>query len=318
MAEQEQSVEEWAGDLVFGEEPSDDAPPEEAEERDVTPVVEGDEADDEPNDDEVEASDDEESEDAEFGEVEIDGVVYENVPAQLIAEVQKAQDYTQKTQDLSAQRKEVETAYESVAQTQKQYEFAQKIQPVFLQAQQANAIADQWRDYLRQNVDQLTSTEIEKGRMAISDAERERDQLIQQIQYEQQEFEQAREQSVKELLDKSTQVLRQKVPDWDKASEGVASYVAELGFTPEQIAMAKTDPRQMQLAYKAMRYDQLQTSKPAAVSKAQSKIKAKSRNPMPKETQDKLNLRKKLKSNAPAKAKRQVIEDSIANSKFFR
>lgn len=304
------SAEDKIGNMLFGEEPQEEAPeqeapePEEAEEEeyepDPQPVVEGD--------------DTEESEEPQFVDVEYDGKLYE-VPAELKDALLRQQDYTTKTQEVSSSRKELEVIRSQVEARQKQQEFVDSVRDDVIKAQQLEANANQYHEYLKANIESLSSVDIEKIRFAIEDARNERSNLIQSIQGKEKEFQQAQEQSFKELLKKGTEVLRSKIPNYGESHQkAIRDYALANGFT-EQEVNTLVDPRHVEVLWKASQYDSLQKGKTAAVQKAQKAIKPKSRNPMPKEVGNKLNLRKKLKSNLSDKEKANALGEHIA-SKF--
>lgn len=311
--QEQRSVEDELADILVG--PMDDEPVQE----DPQPVIEEeveaaeDETVEDDTTEEVEASD--ETEEPTTVEMEIDGTLYE-VPAELKDHILRQQDYTQKTQEVAATRKELEIQRAEVAQHELQYKFVGEVQPDLLKAQQLEAQAEQAHQYLRDNIDSLSSTDIEKIRLAVDDARRERDTLVQSIQTKQQEFQQAQEQSRQELLKKGTEVLRSRIPGWsEKHAQQVREFALSNGFTEADVNSV-VDPRQVEVLWKASQFDSLQAGKVAAVKKVQDAptIKAKSRNPMPKETQRALNLRKKLKNpNLSDKQKAKLMEQDFAD-----
>lgn len=305
---EEQSVEDRIADQIFG--------PEETAEEPVEEVVDESEAEPVDEDDQEEVTE-EVAEEPEYVEMELEGKVWE-VPKELEPYITRQQDYTRKTQEAALQRKEVEAQQALVQQERDRYDFINSVQDELTQVQQIDAAIPQWQQHLKGNVDNLSAQDITKIQLNIKELETTKQALVGGLQQKHSEFQQAQEQSRKELLDKSTEVLRQKFPDWN--AEPVTEYVKSFGFTDDQLTMAQADPRQMELARKAMLYDQLQEGKPAAVARVKNapSIKAKSRNPMPKETQDKLNLRKKLKNPNKSNAeKAQAIGENIA-SRMFR
>ena len=307
--EQERPSDEAIGAMFLGEDPDT---PEVVEEEveDEAPVIEG--------DDEVEASDEEapveaeESDEPEYVEVEYDGAVYE-VPANLKDALLRQSDYTQKTQEVAAQRKEIETRLGALQSKLGEFEFANSIQEDVLKVQQLDQTATQYHQYLRDNIDQLSSTDIEKIRFAIEEAKSERDSLANSIQGKHAEFQQAQQQSYQELLNKGTEVLRQKIPGWGKEQQAqVRDYALSNGFTEAELNTV-VDPRHVEILYKASQYDKLKSGAAPAVKKVQSApaIKPKARDPMPKETRQKLDLKNKLKSKSLSRRDKQnlVIQD---------
>ena len=311
MSEEAQAAaEEAVADMIFG--------PEETPEEyvpDPKPVPEGDEP--EETEEEVEATE-EEVEGDPIVEFEWNGQLIE-APTSIKESLMRQQDYTQKTQEISAQRKAIEVTLGEVELRKQQYDFAQSIQGDLLKAQQLEATANEAREYIKNNLDNLPQSDVMKWQMAIEDARRERDELVQSLTAKQREHQQAQEQAHVELLNKGTEVLRSKIPGWgEDGQKQVRDYALNAGFTEAELS-GVVDPRQVETLWKAAQYDSLQAGKTAAVKTVQNAptIKSKSRNPMPKETQDKLNLRKKLKSDKVSNQdKASLIGESIAD-KFF-
>ena len=316
MSTEQTTAEEAVADILFGPEETPEETPVEDEEYqpDPKPVEEGEEAEPE----EVEAQEVEEVEGDPIVEFEWNGQLIE-APTSIKDSLMLQQDYTQKTQDLAASRKELEVRAESINRVNQQYEFAQSIQKEVLQAHQMQGQIDEAKKYLRSNVgqgDDLSAVQIEQIRLAIDEQQDRLSGIVNSIQSKSSEFQQAQEQSLTELLNKSTEVLRQKVPGWGDSQEAeIKDYALSQGI-PEQTYNSVVDPLEKLILYKAMQYDALQQAKPGAVKKVQDAptIKRKSRNPMPKGTQDKLNLRKKIKNpNKPASEKATAIGEHLAD-----
>ena len=292
-AEKTQSAEEGIADFLFGKEE-----PEEEFDYEPGPNVtpEGDEPDEE-----VETSkEDVEGAEGAVVEVEYDGKLYE-VPEELKDALLRQSDYTTKTQEVANRRKEVEVALGQLVQQREAFEFAEAIREDVLRAEQLEATANQYHEYLRNNIDSLSPTDIEKLRMAIEDSRRQRDEIGQGVTKKQQEFQQAQQQSLQELLNKGTEVLRGKIPGWGQEhQQQVREYATNLGCSEQEIASV-IDPRQVEVLYKAAQYDALQANKPAAVKKVQKAptIKARARDPETGQfVKQQAKLQKALKSNS--------------------
>lgn len=305
---EEKSIEERIEDKIFGAEPEE----EELEAQEVDDVEEV----EEPDEEEVEAAD-EEVEEAEFVEMEIDGDLYQ-VPVALKDHLMRNKDYTEKTQALSAQRKQAEIQLEAIAQERRQYEFTNSIYDDLQQVQLADHQITQYRQYLKENLDNLSGQEIEKIRFQVEELQANKNTLTSSLQNKWTEFQQAQEQSMQELLTKSTETLRAKIPGWSEATQReVRDFALQAGFTDAEVNQVY-DPRYVEILYKAAQYDKLKSNTKGAVKRVADSptIKPKSRNPMPDDVKRKLNLRKKLKSNLSAKDKADVIRDDIASRLF--
>ena len=317
-----QALESKFSDFAFGSEE------EQADERQVQPEQEGQEFEGErvqsaeereaaSEDEEVQESAGSVEDEEAVIEIEIDGELLE-VPEKYKDYFLRQQDYTKKTQEVAEQRKAVEVALESVNQQKAQYEFAQKVQPIMQEIQVLSGQIDQANQYIRDNLDSLSSTEIEKIRFGIDDAKSQIADKQQSIQGETQEFQQAQEQSFQELLKKGTEVLQQRIPNWGEESQKqVRDYALENGFSEAEVN-SLVDPRHVEVLYKAAQYDALKSGAKPAIKTLKQAPKVKSRNPMPEATKQKLNLRKKLKSqNLSNSQKAGLIGDSVAD-RFFK
>lgn len=302
------------GAMILGEEPAEETAEDEAPQDEIVdegPEVEGDDETVE----ETEESDDESGEESDeptgedLVEVEWEGQLIE-APKAVAEALMRQSDYTQKTQEVAAQRKEIELNLKAIEEKNREYAFLAEVQPDLTKAEQLKQQIDQTHKYMKENLDTLSSTEIERIRFAIDEANREKDELVNGIQTKQQAFQQAREQSFKELLNQGTEVLRSKIPSWGESHQKqVRDYALSSGFTEQEISQV-VDPRQVEVLWKASQYDALQKGKAAAVKKVTDAptIKSKARNAMPKDVQAKLNLRKKLKSpNLSAKEKEKLM-----------
>lgn len=251
-----------------------------------------------------------EPEGPELEEIEFNGQILE-APADVADALRMSQDYTQKTQQLSADRKTLEAVQGEMTLIRQQYEFAATVQEDLRNAQILEGQAEQARQMLRQQVDQLSSTDIEKVRMGIDDLLRQRDELVNSMKSKTAEFQQAQEQSVKELRDKCTEALRSKIPGWgDEQHTQARAYALDMGFSEAEVD-ATTDPRYFEVLHKAALYDALKAGAKTTVSQVQAAptIRPKGSNPMPAETRQKLDYRNRINSKKlTAKQKAKEME----------
>lgn len=302
MAEETASVEDQIIDQVLGPDIPDETP-------DPVPT---------PTEDEIEpeTAPEDGQEGDEFVDIEYEGKVYA-VPPELKDAFSRTADYTQKTQAVASERKEIEVQREMVKQAQDQYKFAQSIQQEAAELQTLDYQITQYRDYMRTNIDALSGTELEKIRLYIEDAKFKKDELTGKLQSKWQEHQQAQQQSVKELLDKSTEVLRQKIPKWSESlDKEVTEYARSVGFSDDEVKSAKFDPRQIVMAHKAMLYDKLQEGKVTTLQKLGTKpaIRAKTRDPMPANVRKRLDLKNKLNTKDLSEAdKARLIGEDLAD-----
>lgn len=311
MAEEAVSTEDRIANLMFGEEEVQ----EDAQEEERLPLeAEQEQGDEQEGEQEQEASAEDTADETEFVAMEINGQLYE-IPKALEGHLLRDKDYTQKTQEVSAQRKEAEAVRAALQQEQAKYQFMESVQNELNEAETIKAQLAQVQKYRREQIDSLDYKDLIKLDAHRDELKEQLTALQQSLQTKQTEFQQAQQQSLQELLAKSTEALRSKIPNWGEASQKqVREFALKSGFTDQELNSVY-DPRQVEVLWKASQYDALQSGKGAAIKTVQAapSIKAKARKPMPKEVGDKLNLRKKLKGNASDYDKAQAIGSHIAN-----
>ena len=301
---------EEVADLIMGEDHASDEPQEE-EVAEAPEVEETDEAEEE-----AEEKPEEKAEDIggdPIVEVEWEGQLIE-APKSVAEALMRQSDYTQKTQEVSAQRKEFEILTSDAKQRMDQFNFAEQVRPDIMRAEQLETQAQQYYDYMRENVGTIATTDIDKVRFEREALLQERQQIIESLQTKTTEFQQAQEQSHTDLLNKGTEILRQKIPGWGEVQQKqVRDYAVASGFTDAEMGSI-VDPRQVETLWKAAQYDALKAGQAPAIQKVQSAptIKTKARNAMPQETRKKLDLGKKLKSNKlSAREKRDLVAEDL-------
>lgn len=190
-----------------------------------------------------------------------------------IAELKKGSllnaDYTRKTQEVAEQRRSIESQSERIQQTEKQLE------------QQREYVASLIKSVVPQAPDpSLLQTDPMKF---ISDKEAH-EQWTAHLNY----IEQEQQRTVQERQAKSSEELQAKVQkEWATALEklpelkdpkrlerfgqDVLKFGAEYGYTPQELANAHHDHRQLLVLKKAMAWDKLQVSKAKVPQKVEGR-----------------------------------------------
>jgi hypothetical protein len=279
----------------FEPEPQEEAEVEEAEE-DAEPEQELAQEDEEP----------------EFVEVEINGTVYE-VPKELEQGFLFQKDYTQKTQTLADQRREVELQQKQVEQIQKEQTFIGEVQPDLNNIAYLNAQIEQMSEDLKNNISNLTSEEMFKKKIELDGLKDQSTALQQSLQMKYKEFEEAQQDSYRELLEQGAQVLKQSIPDWNEEKQTqVRDYALGEGLTQQEVASI-IDPRHVKILWKAAQYDSLQQNVKGAKAKVKEAptIRPKSRSAMTDATKQKISNTKRLKGAKTSRAKAEVLVDIL-------
>tara|TARA_R110002012_G_scaffold27415_2_gene87892 strand:+ start:3917 stop:4867 length:951 start_codon:yes stop_codon:yes gene_type:complete len=250
----------------------------------------------------------------EYLDLEYDGITYQVPPALKDAFLRNA-DYTQKTQAVSEQRKEIEMLQKQVETTQNEQTFITDIQPELNNLGLLQAQIQQMEAGLQQNLASMTSEQMFKTKIEIDGMKDQMNAFRQGLEVKYKEFEEAQKQSYNELLEQGAQTLKKSIPDWNEGkAQQVREFAVQQGFNQQEVNSI-IDPRHVKVLWAASQYERLQEkAKPAAEQiKSAPMIKTKSRNPMPKDTRDKLDYRNKLQSkNLNTRQKAKVIQDEMA------
>ena len=213
---------------------------------------------------------DEEQESEPTYRIKMAGEEREITQRELIKLAQQGADYTKKSQQVSEQRKALETEAAAINEAkQLRNEYAQRLEAMkqMLQAQQP----EDDLDYLQENdpigyaVKVADMTRREKQMQAI---EYERQRIAQQQQAEMSEHQRRQ---VAAEADKVTELI----PEYSDAKKGAAlrqelrAYAKSIGYTDAEIG-AVYDARTVKALYDAMQYQKLVESKPGVSKKVQS------------------------------------------------
>lgn len=202
------------------------------------------EAEDSPEDGEPEAADDDGADD-DLMDVEIDGKTF-RVPKDAAF---RQSDYTQKTQALAEQRKEVEAAIErlngaSEAETKALANVA------YIEAQIA-----QYNDIDWQQWDQMDPVAANKARWELTELNRVKDGAIGNYQQARTQAQLMAKQETAKRLEQGQRVLAERIPGWgqDKAAAILDFGQKAYGFSREQL-QSIDDPLAILVLHDAMEF----------------------------------------------------------------
>jgi hypothetical protein len=240
-------------------------------------------------------------------EVEFNGVKYQ-VPPELKDVLMKSADYTQKTQTLAQQRRDLELQNKEILLHRENQAFEQSIAQ---EAEQLKLI-EQYIPYMKQNTDwnKLTTDQFVRRQKEISDLEDQRRDLSAAIHGKRQEFAGKIEAARAKLKTEMSESLSKSIPGWNDTVKGeVEAFVKAIGYPEAAIPhMTSID---YQVAWKASQYDRLKTQTASAVKKAGEApvIKATSRKEMPTQVKEMLNTRKAIQRSQPGSSERKAAVD---------
>lgn len=209
-------------------------------------------------------------------EIEHDGEKYK-IPKALKDAFLRQQDYTQKTQSVAEQRKEVEARQAELVQreaVQRQY-LAEYSQVYALDEQLKQYAAIDWNALI--DSDPVQAMKLERQ---MRDLQQQRDAVVASVTEKQraQHFEQ--QQETAKRAEAGRAVLEREIKGWSpEVAKQLTAYGKEIGFTDQELAQV-SNPRAVLLLHKAMQFDQLmkkqvaEKPKPAPQEKPVTRITA--------------------------------------------
>lgn len=193
--------------------------------------------------------------------IEIDGKAQKVPVAELKNGYLRQADYTRKTQQLAEQRKALEPEMHAVREERAHYAailpaLAQQLQE--LQQSQAPDWDRLWAEDPIEWVRQKSIAEERGKRIEAAKGEMARLQQVQQTEQVRalQEHVAAQREKLQELVPESRDKAK-----WDALRPKLREYAKQLGFSEEEVKQAY-DARAVATMVKAMRYDELMSSKP--------------------------------------------------------
>lgn len=213
------------------------------------------------------------------------------IPTWLKPQLMMQADYTRKTQEVAATRKELESQAAAIEQHRQtlaqQAEMHQaNIQEVaklvnlnehLAQYEQVDWQALEAEDPFRAQAAWREYQQLERARNNLAGELQQKQHQAQQDQHRRHlEAQQASQAEIAKRAEETVRVLQEKVPGWnEKVATEVRSYAQEVGgYTPQEIFHAVGDPRAFVLLHKAMQYDRAvdRAAKRAQAQKQQEQI----------------------------------------------
>jgi len=255
------------------EEPQEEAevPTEEtSEDTDAEPT------DDNPDDQAEEEEQSEEDEVPAILKLKVNGEEVEKPLEEVVALAQQGLDYTQKTQQVAEQRKELEAYAESIKAQEQAFQEQMQLNNVLIEdVAKITALDQQLNQYANVNWQQLSDSdfvEAQKLFFTYNQLQQERSQLVSQFEAKKQEVVQKQTQLMAEKIAKGKEILAKEIPNWSpETNQALLSTGKDYGFTDAELN-AIVDPRHVKVLHDAMQWRKLQ-QKDSIVKKKVSSAK---------------------------------------------
>jgi hypothetical protein len=303
---------------------SDVQPTEAPEEKEQPPL----EAEAEPSENEEEAteeSSDDEATDEEQSEDEVPAILKLKVNGEevekpldeVVALAQQGLDYTQKTQQVAEQRKELEDYAKGIQAQEAIFRQEVELQNVLInEVAQITSLDQKLAAYQNVNWQQLSDNdfvEAQKLFFTYNQLQQDRNQLVSQFEAKKQEVAQKQSQLLSEKIAKGKEVLAKEIPNWSpETNQALLSTGKDYGFSDAELNSI-VDPRHVKVLHDAMQWRKLQqnSSVKNKISNAKPVVKPGAKDSKTEANSNHRNLREQLRKTGKSDAATKLIENML-------
>jgi hypothetical protein len=291
----------------------------EAEAEEPTDEVESEEevVDDAP-DDQTEEEEQSEDEVPAILKLKVNGEEVEKPIDEVVALAQQGLDYTQKTQQVAEQRKELETYAEQIKAQEQAFQQQVQLNNVLIEdVAKITALDQQLNQYANVNWQQLSDSdfvEAQKLFFTYNQLQQERSTLVSQFEAKKQEVVQKQTQLMAEKIAKGKEVLAKEIPNWSpETNQALLSTGKEYGFSDAELNSI-VDPRHVKVLHDAMQWRKLQQKDSIVkkkVSSAKPVVKPGAKDTKAEANSNHRNLREQLRKTGKSDAAQKLIENML-------
>jgi len=304
---------------------SDVQPTEAPEEKEQTPLeanaeateeVESEEATEDPDD---QAEEEEQSEDEvpALLKLKVNGEDVEKPLDEVVALAQQGLDYTQKTQQVAEQRKELEAYAQQIQLQEQAFQEQMQLNNVLIEdVAKITSLDQQLNQYANVNWQQLSDNdfvEAQKLFFTYNQLQQERSTLVSQFEAKKQQVAQSQAQLMAEKIAKGKEVLAKEIPNWSpETNQALLSTGKDYGFSDAELN-AIVDPRHVKVLHDAMQWRKLQQNSVVKkkVSNAKPVVKPGSKDTKAEANSNHRNLREQLRKTGKSDAATKLIENML-------
>ena len=304
---------------------SDVKPPELQDEEEQTPLeaeaedteeVESEEATDEP-DEEVEEEEQSQDEVPAILKLKVNGEDVEKPLDEVVALAQQGLDYTQKTQQVAEQRKELEAYAQQIQMQEQAFQEQMQLNNVLIEdVAKITSLDQQLNQYANVNWNQLSDNdfvEAQKLFFTYNQLQQERSQLVSQFEAKKQQVVQKQTQLMSEKIAKGKEILAKEIPNWSpETNQALLSTGKDYGFSDAELNSI-VDPRHVKVLHDAMQWRKLQQNSTVKkkVSSAKPVVKPGSKDTKAEANSNHRQLREQLRKTGKSDAAHKLIENML-------
>jgi hypothetical protein len=291
--------------------------PLEAEAEETTDEVETEEEATDESDDEAEEEEQSEDEVPALLKLKVNGEDVEKPLDEVVALAQQGLDYTQKTQQVAEQRKELEAYAEQIKMQEQAFHEQMQLNNVLIEdVAKITSLDQQLNQYANVNWQQLSDNdfvEAQKLFFSYNQLQTERSQLVSQFEAKKQQVVQKQSQLMAEKIAKGKEVLAKEIPNWSpETNQALLSTGKDYGFSDAELNSI-VDPRHVKVLHDAMQWRKLQQNSVVKkkVSNAKPVVKPGSKDTKAEANSNHRNLRESLRRTGKSDAAQKLIENML-------
>ena len=306
---------------------SDVKPPELQDEEEQTPLeAEAEETTDEVETEEeaTEESDDQDEEEEQSKDevpailkLKVNGEDVEKPLDEVVALAQQGLDYTQKTQQVAEQRKELEAYAQQIQMQEQAFQEQMQLNNVLIEdVAKITSLDQQLNQYANVNWQQLSDNdfvEAQKLFFTYNQLQQERSQLVSQFEAKKQQVVQKQTQLMSEKIAKGKEILAKEIPNWSpETNQALLSTGKDYGFSDAELNSI-VDPRHVKVLHDAMQWRKLQQNSTVKkkVSSAKPVVKPGSKDTKAEANSNHRQLREQLRKTGKSDAAQKLIENML-------
>lgn len=287
------------------------------DDQEEVPEVEEDSEGEEPEADDEAEEDDSQEQTPTTVKLKVNGEELDKPLDEVVALAQQGLDYTQKTQQVAEQRKQLEEYAQTIQVQEQAFKQQVELQNALIgEVAQVTAIDQQLEAFKDVNWQQLSDTdfvEAQKLFFTYNQLQQQRGTLVTQLEAKSQQMQAIQSQQLQERLAKGKEVLAKEIPNWSqKTSQEIISTGKEYGFTDDELGMIY-DPRHVKVLHDAMQWRKLQNNSVVKnkVSNAKPVVKPGAKDTKQEATSAKRQMRDALRKTGKSDLAQKLIEDMI-------
>ena len=305
---------------------SDVKPTEVQEEEKEQPPLEAEAETSETEDEATEESPDDQAEEEEQSEndevpailkLKVNGEEIEKPLDEVVALAQQGLDYTQKTQQVAEQRKELEDYAKGIQAQEAIFRQEVELQNVLInEVAQITALDQKLAAYQNVNWQELSDNdfvEAQKLFFTYNQLQQDRNQLVSQFEAKKQEVVTKQTQLLSEKIAKGKEVLAKEIPNWSpETNQALLSTGKDYGFSDAELNSI-VDPRHVKVLHDAMQWRKLQQNSTVKkkVSSAKPVVKPGSKDTKAEANSNHRQLREPLRKTGKSDAAQKLIENML-------